>query len=110
VILRNVAPVEGKYWVGVELAGEKNADVVGARVVVESAGGRQTRYVKGGASYASTNDPRLLFGLGADAKITKVTVHWPSGKLQDVNGLEPGAYWRIAEGEPAPKKAAAKQP
>jgi enediyne biosynthesis protein E4 len=109
VVLRNVAPTDGKHWVGIELVGEKHADLVGARVVVESAGGKQTRYVKGGASYASTNDPRLLFGLGGDAKLSKVTIHWPSGEQQEVPGLEPGAYWRITEGESAAKKSEAKK-
>jgi hypothetical protein len=110
VILRNVAPVQGRHWVGVELAGEKNADVVGARVVLESAGGRQTKFAKGGGSYASTNDPRFVFGLGGDAAVGKVTVYWPSGKVQEVAGIEPGAYWRITEGEAMPKKAEAKKP
>jgi len=109
VILRNIAPVDGKHWVGIELAGAKNADLVGGRVVIESAGGKQTRYVKGGASYASTNDPRLLFGLGRDAKITKTTVYWPSGKQQEVPGLEPGAYWRISEGEALANRVEAKR-
>ena len=103
VVLRNVAPA-GRTWVGVRLLREKGADAVGARVVVESAGGRQTRFAMSGGSYGSTNDPRLLFGLGTDAKIEKVTVYWPSGKSQEVAGLEPGAYWDVTEGEP-PRKA-----
>jgi hypothetical protein len=110
VILRGVAPAGGKHWVGIELVGEKNADVVGTRVVVESAGGKQTRFAKGGASYACTNDPRMHYGLGGDAKINKVTVYWPSGRVQEVSGVEPGAYWRLAEGEPAAKKVEAKKP
>ena len=108
-ILRNVAPTEGRRWVGVWLVGEKNADIVGARVVVETASGKQTRFAKGGASYASTNDPRFVFGLGDDATIRTTTVYWPSGKVQEVAGLEPGAYWRVAEGEPA-KKVEVKKP
>lgn len=98
VVLRNVAPADGKHWLGVRLVGEKDRDVVGARVVVESAGGVQTKFVKGGGSYASTNDPRLLFGLGGDAAVTRVTVHWPSGQSQEFAGLTPGAYWVLPEG------------
>jgi hypothetical protein len=41
-----------------------------------------------------------------DAKIDKVTVYWPSGKVQEVAGLEPGAYWVVTEGVEKPKKAA----
>jgi hypothetical protein len=78
--------------------------------VIETAGGRQTRFVKGGASFASTNDPRLHFGLGADAKIEKATVYWPSGKVQDLAGLEPDAYWEIAEGEAKPKRSGPRMP
>ncbi|MCI0702441.1 MAG: CRTAC1 family protein, partial [Planctomycetia bacterium] len=103
-MLRNVVPTEGRHWVGVKLVRQKHADVVGARIVIETAGGKQTKFVKGGASYASTNDPRLIFGLGADAKIDKATVYWPSGKVQEVSGLEAGAYWVVSEGEEKPKK------
>jgi hypothetical protein len=107
VVLRNVAPAEGRHWVGVRLLRKDAADIVGARVVIETDGGRQTRFAKGGSSFASTNDPRLHFGLGTDTKITKATVYWPSGKVQEVAGLEPDAYWDVAEGEAKPKRASA---
>lgn len=97
-VLRNIAPTDGNKWVGFELVGANKRDVVGARVVVETAGGTQTRFQKGGASFACTNDPRHVFGLGTDA-VSKVTVHWPSGKAQEFAGVEPGAYWRLTENE-----------
>src|SRR5262249_49668509 len=79
-VLQNVFPTEDRRWVGVQLVGQKNASVVGARVVVETAGGKQTKFASGGDSFASTNDPRFVFGLGKDTKIDKVTVFWPSGR------------------------------
>jgi hypothetical protein len=109
-VLRNVVPATGRNWVGVRLLAAKGADVVGARVVIESAGGRQTRFAAGGGSYGSTNDPRLLFGLGSDTRIEKATVYWPSGKVQEVSGLMPGAYWEVAEGGSRPVKVEAKKP
>jgi hypothetical protein len=110
VVLRNVVQTTGRHWVGVRLIGERHADVVGARVVLESAGGTQTRFVVGGASFGCTNDPRLVFGLGADDAIAKLTVHWPSGKAQEVKGVGVDAYWQITEGEAAPRRAEAKKP
>jgi len=104
-ILRNLAPTDGRRWVGVELACEKGRSSVGARVVVETAGGKQTKFAKGGGSFASTNDSRLAFGLGADTKLDKVTVYWPSGKSQEIQGVKPDAYWKITEGEADAKKA-----
>ncbi|WP_171475364.1 CRTAC1 family protein [Frigoriglobus tundricola] len=106
VVLRNVADTTGRHWVGVRLLGEKGADIVGARVVIETAGGRQTRFAKGGGSYGSTSDPRLVFGLNTDTKINKATVYWPSGKVQEVTGLDPDAYWDVTEGQEKPKRVA----
>jgi enediyne biosynthesis protein E4 len=104
IVLQNVVPMEGKHWVGIELAREKNKDFVGARVVLETALGRQTKFAKGGGSFASTNDPRLVFGLGADSKIDKATIYWPSGEVQDITGIEPDAYWKVTEREKPEKK------
>jgi hypothetical protein len=101
VVLRNVAPTEGKHWVGVELLGKDHHDVVGARVVLESDRGLQTRFAKGGASFGCTNDRRMIFGLGPDSAISKVTVYWPSGETQEFKDLKTGSYWRLKEGEPA---------
>ena len=109
-VLRNVAPVEGRHWVGIELVGEKNRDVVGASVTIESAVGRQVKFAKGGGSYGSTSDRRMVFGLGPDPKIQRVTIHWPSGKTQEFTDLKSNAYWRVTENDKAAKKVEAKKP
>jgi hypothetical protein len=98
VVLRNVAPA-GAHWIGFELVGKSNRDTVGARVVVERGSGTLTRVVKGGGSYASTSDRRLLFGLGADDKVLKVTVYWPWGGVQTWENVPAGRYWKLTEGE-----------
>ena len=108
-ILRNIAPTEGRHWVGVQMVGEKNRDVVGARVVVETASGKQVRFAKGGASFASTNDTRQVIGLATDTKIDKVTVYWPSGKSQEFAGVQPDGYWRLTENAEKPTKIEAKK-
>ncbi len=83
-ILRNVAPNK-HHWLGVQLVGAKHADIVGARVVLEAGGRKQTRFAKGGGSYASSSDRRLVFGLGKTDRIDKLTVIWPDGS--DRSGL-----------------------
>ena len=52
-VLRNVGGA-GNHWLGVQLVGKDHADVVGARVVLEAGGRKQTRFAKGGGSYASS--------------------------------------------------------
>ena len=45
---------------------------------------RQRADVFSGASYASSSDQRLHFGLGSAAKIDKVEVFWPDGAKEEV--------------------------
>jgi hypothetical protein len=93
-------------WVGFRLAGKGNRDAVGSTVVLETAAGAQTRFVKGGGSYLSANDPRALFGLGAGGTVTRVRVFWSWGAEQSWDGIEPGAYWELTEGAAAPRRLA----
>src|SRR5262249_5834517 len=100
VLLRNEAPPE-RHWLGVELAGPDNRDVAGARLVLEAGGRRQTRFAKGGGSYLSSGDRRLLFGLGTAERIDRLTVVWPSGQTRQWDGdwLAADRYHRLAEEE-----------
>jgi hypothetical protein len=81
-LLRNAAH-GNNHWLGVQLAGAGHADVVGARVIVEAGGRAQTRFAKGGGSYASSSDRRLVFGLGEADRIDKLVVIWPNGQRQE---------------------------
>jgi enediyne biosynthesis protein E4 len=99
-LLRNGAG-GGHHWLGVELVGRDHADVVGARVTLEAGGRAQTRFAKGGGSYLSSGDRRLLFGLGDAGAAGRLTVVWPSGEEQHWDGLAVDRYWRLVAGEPA---------
>jgi hypothetical protein len=100
VLLRDEANT-GHQWIGFKLAGKDHRDVTGAKVTVEAGKERWTRFAKGGASYLSSSDRRLLFGLGSAAQIDRVLVQWPWGKEQTWSGKELtcGKYWELIEGE-----------
>ncbi|MGH7224153.1 MAG: CRTAC1 family protein, partial [Gemmataceae bacterium] len=98
VVLANDANTADSHWLGVELRGTRHRDVVGARVLLEAAGRTQTRFAKGGGSYASSGDRRHVFGLGPADHIDKLTVVWPSGRKQEWKRLAPDRYWRLTEG------------
>jgi hypothetical protein len=97
-LLRNEAAPD-RNWLGVVLRGKSHRDVVGAKVTLEAGGRTQTRFVKGGGSYLSSGDRRLLFGLGGAGQPGRLTVVWPSGVTQHWDGLGFGRYWEFAEGE-----------
>ncbi|MDE3166513.1 MAG: CRTAC1 family protein [Acidobacteriota bacterium] len=81
-LLHNVSPAAG-HWIAVNLVGRKcNRDGIGARVEILSGGQRQMQERVAGSGYLSQDDPRLHFGLGAAAKVERLTVTWPGGKTQ----------------------------
>jgi hypothetical protein len=91
-VLRNVAPTEGNHWLGVDLRRPDHADTIGAKVTLEAGGRTQTRFAKGGGSFASVVDRRLMFGLGPTDKVDRVTVTWPGGERQEWAGLAVDRY------------------
>ena len=64
-ILHNDAKsVNRANWLGIRLVGREHRDVVGSSIIVEADGKKQTRFVKGGGSYLSASDSRILFRAG----------------------------------------------
>jgi hypothetical protein len=96
-------------WLGIKLVGRGNRDLVGSTVVLEGSTRKLTRFAKGGGSYLSANDSRLLFGLGASEQVRRVTVRWSWGGTQTWEGLEPGHYYELREGEAAARRVGRKK-
>jgi hypothetical protein len=103
-VLRNEADTHGNHWLGVELRGKNNIDVVGARIALETGDGTQNRFATGGGSYESSSDRRHVFGLGQAYEINKLTVTWPNGEKQTWTGLAVDRYWRLTQGETEAKE------
>jgi hypothetical protein len=97
-ILRGIGG-EGRHWLGVQLIGKDHADVVGARVELRVGERTLTRFAKGGGSYLSSGDRRLLFGLGDATTPGRLTVTWPDGTRQQFDGLACDRYHRIVQGQ-----------
>lgn len=105
-ILRNeAARAAPANWLGVRLVGRDHRDVVGSTVIVDGTSRRLFRYVKGGGSYLSARDPRLLFGLGDSDVVRQVTVKWAWGQTQTWDAVSANSYWELREGEPGPTRA-----
>jgi hypothetical protein len=96
-VLRGIGG-KGEQWLGIELVGKDHQSIVGARAVLEVDGRRLTRFAKGGGSYASSADRRLLFGLGS-AKPGRLTVTWPGGSAQTFDNLAARQYHKIVQGQ-----------
>lgn len=55
--------------------------------------------VRAGGSYLSQNDPRLHFGLGAEARMSEVEIRWPSGRVEVLRDLPADFIYTIVEGQ-----------
>ena len=97
VVLRNSGAKN--HWLGLSLAGARgNRHGLGARVVVtDSAGAKQVFDVTTAGSYLSSNDPRLLVGLGAKTGVRAVEVRWPGGAAQTLNNPQVDRYVTVGE-------------
>jgi enediyne biosynthesis protein E4 len=74
-----------------------NRSAIGARVEVFWNGRRQVQEVSGGSGFCAQNQRRLHFGLGEHPSIERVVVRWPSGKVQEIKGPQPGRVHRVEE-------------
>jgi hypothetical protein len=82
VLLRNLG-VRGGNWILIRAKGKKsNSFGLGATVTLETSVGKQVKEINNVASYLSSNDVRLHFGLGAAKIIQRIEVLWPSGTRQ----------------------------
>jgi hypothetical protein len=67
-------------WLGVRVVDGSRRDLLGARVgLVLSDGSTRWRRVRSDGSYASANDPRVLFGLGDSGQPARLRIQWPDG-------------------------------
>jgi hypothetical protein len=88
------------HWLGLRLVGEQAPrDMLGARAgVVRKDGSILWRRARADGSYASANDPRVLFGLGDSVEPPTIRVRWPGGRVEEWSGLAIDRYTTLKEG------------
>jgi hypothetical protein len=101
-LLRNQVR-NGNHWVELRLVGGTKSprDAIGAKVFLTSGGVRQRAEVWSGASYGSSSDLRVHFGLGTASAVDSVEVHWPSGAKETLKIPAPDRIYVVHEGQGA---------
>ena len=104
--LKNVMPQLAPS-ISFRLTGKKsNRDAIGAQVTIETAVGRQARFVQAGSGFLAQHSKELFFGLGAATGNIHATIRWPSGLLQHIADLPANHRIWIEEGSAAIRKEA----
>ena len=93
---------EGKpkgHWIGFKLEGKTcNREAIGSKLKITTDSGFQVAWVNPAASYLSSNDLRVLFGLGSDEMVTSLEVQWPGFGKDLFENLTSNSYYRIVQG------------
>lgn len=78
-----------KNWLRVKLAGViSNRGGIGARVTLTAGTRFWVQEVRAGSSIMCSNDPRCHFGLGDNAIVDRLEIHWPSGIVQILENVK----------------------
>lgn len=99
-LCRNTASPCG-HWLGVRAIDPKlgGRDAYGAEIVVTAGGRREWRLVQPAQGYASSQDPRAHFGLGARTMVDAILVRWPDGVEEFFPGGKVDCYRTLRRGE-----------
>lgn len=94
-----------QHWAGVRVVGRPTSgavgvrDMIGARVATVDAEGRRLwRRARSDGSYASANDPRVIFGLGSSSGDVRVQVVWPNGQKEEWADVPADRWTTLEEG------------
>jgi hypothetical protein len=98
LLINNVG--QQRHWIGLRLVGARtHRDMLGARASIARPDGSQVyRRARSDGSYASANDPRIIFGLGGSKAAPSVRVRWPGGREEAWQGLALDRYTTLTEG------------
>jgi len=89
-----------RTWLGLELldaAGRGPALGTWVELSLDD-GTRLWRRARRDGSYCSSNDPRVLFGLGEAKAVKEVAVHWPDGTREVWHSPQTGRYTQLRRG------------
>ena len=89
-----------QHWLGLRLLGQDVArDMLGARaVLIRKNQPPLWRRSHTEGSFASANDPRILFGLADEVSIDGIRIHWPDGRSEEWNDVPIDQYTTLRQG------------
>ena len=91
---------DANHWITIRLAGANgNPNGIGARLTATSGDLVQTRELRGSRSYLSQSALNLYLGLGKRDQLDRLTVRWPSGRVEHFGPFAANQAIALVEGE-----------
>ena len=76
---------------------QSNRGGIGSTVTMESGGRQQVRYFNPTGGFLSSNGYEVVFGMAGNETIDRLTIHWPSGRIQTLSKLPAGYRYVLNE-------------
>lgn len=90
---------QSRGWLGARLGGLGGRDMIGGRLELLHAGARTWRRVATDGSFATSADPRVLFGLAGSSAPLSLRAHWPDGSVTEIRHPPTNRYLNLQRGE-----------
>ncbi|MDE0326219.1 MAG: CRTAC1 family protein [Candidatus Poribacteria bacterium] len=98
-LLRNESG-NSNHWLTVQPIGTRsNTSGIGTKIVVKAGDLSLSKEVRSGASYLSQSDLRVHFGLGENAEVDTLEIHWQSELVERFANLKSNQILRVKEGQ-----------
>ncbi len=99
-LLTNQTTGAGHYF-ALQLRGvQSSRDAIGAIATVAAGDRTYRQWLIAGDGYQASNQRQLIFGLGGQTRVDKLTIHWPSGLEQEFRDLAADQELIVVEGSP----------
>jgi len=96
-VLKNTSPNANRSMTLRLIGTRSNRDAIGARVVLQTSGGKYLRQVFGGGSYLSQGPYEMHWGLPENEKPVSVEIVWPDGSKQLLDDLVAGENFTVVQ-------------
>lgn len=99
-----------RHYLRVSLRGTRSNRLgVGARLTAQTGARKLVRELFPANTFASQAPCQVYFGLGDAARVDRLTIRWPSGRVQEVSDIAADQHIRVEEGGAATTIAPAEQ-
>ena len=90
---------DDNHWLGLALTTDNSKTIaLDCRAEIITEGKTFWRSPRADGSYCSSNDPRILVGLGGISDVQKVIVHWPDGAIEEWSEVQVDQYNELHRG------------
>lgn len=98
ILYHNQSPTTNAHWLALKFVGTtSNRDGYGSVVTITAGGRQQVAVYNPTNAYIGQREPRLHFGLGSSTSVSRISVKWPGGTVQEFTNVNADQIFTVTE-------------